>query len=36
MIYFIIIMIIAWIWIAWEFFRAPCLDDNGNKINKKK
>ena len=34
MIYFIIFVIIAWIWIAYEFCSAPYSDSDGN-INKK-
>jgi hypothetical protein len=37
MIYFIIFVIIAWIWIAYEFNSAPYSDSDGNiKLKNKK
>ena len=30
------ILLIVIIWIAYEFYTAPYMDDNGNIINKKK
>lgn len=35
MTYFIIIMIIVWMWLAWEMSRAPHLDENDNITHKK-
>ena len=36
MIYFIIFVIIAWIWMAYEFCSAPYSDGDGNIKRKKK
>ena len=35
MIYFIIFVIIAWMWIAYEFYSAPHSDSDGNIKSKK-
>jgi regulatory protein YycI of two-component signal transduction system YycFG len=36
MIYFIIfVLLIINIWLSYEFYRAPYMDDNGNIIKKK-
>jgi hypothetical protein len=34
MIYFIIFVLIVWIWMLYEFRRAPYMDDDGHIINK--
>ena len=33
MTYFIIIMIILWMWLAWEMSHAPHIDGDDDKIN---
>jgi hypothetical protein len=30
MTYFIIIVMIVWVWMAWEISRAPHIDENDN------
>ena len=30
MTYFIIIVMLVWVWIAWELSRAPYIDKDGN------
>lgn len=36
MIYLIIFVIIIWMWMLYEFHRAPHMDDSGNIKRKKK
>ena len=36
MIYLIIFVIIIWMWMLYEFHRAPFMDKDGNIIKKKK
>ena len=36
MIYFIIFVLIIWVWMLYEFCTAPCMDNDGNIIKKKK
>jgi hypothetical protein len=34
--YILVILLILWGWIVYEFYRAPLMDDDGNIINDNK